>query len=234
MDENIYVNIPVGPSGCGKTSLAIEQIHLYPDMVIISKDKLREMFYGQYAYKHSYEEMVSEAASYLIMCALANGHSLFIDETNLTLSRREELLKEVGKFKKMSFRPVKIIGWYFKIGESFVDKLIKTRFKENKGVEASSWKKVIMDQVSLMTPPQREEGFDVIHVIDRDKLTDQTFAQSCYLRQKEFALRMKTVVLAPESGVCPKCKESIWTVENVARSYNSLVTGCPFCGYSFC
>ncbi len=234
MDENIYVHVPVGPSGCGKSSLAIDLIQKYPDMMIVSKDKIREMFYGKYAYKHNFEDVVADAASYLLMCVLVAGNSVFLDETNLTVEQRSNLVAEANKFKKMSHRPVKVVCWYFKIGECFVDTLIEKRVRENKGVSGEGWKKIIMEQVERMAPPSREEGFDVVHVIDRDRSTDVSFAAVCYQRQVELAKKRKTVTFVPASGMCPKCKELVWTVENVARSYDSLVTGCPYCGYSFC
>lgn len=237
MDNAIYVHIPVGPSGCGKSSLAIEKMHSCPDLMIVSKDKIREMFYGQYTYKHNFEDTVSDAAKELMWIVLKRGNSLFVDETNTTINKREEILALISRFRTLYHiypRIIKTVAWYFKIGEAFVDILIQKRFKENKGVEATSWKKIIMDQVACLVPPTKEEGFDEVYVIDRDKMTDASFSKTCYDRQEEYARKIRAITLAPLSGLCPWCGENIWTVENVARSYDTLITGCPHCGHSFC
>lgn len=236
MDNAIYVNVPVGPSGCGKSSLAAERMYLYPDMMIVSEDKIREMFYGKYAYKHNFEEIVHEAARETMWVVLRNGSSLFVDEINTTMKAREEILTLVRRFCTLCHpsRPIKVVAWYFKIGEGFVDYLIGKRMEENKGLDPIRWKKIIMDQVACLVPPTREEGFDEVYIIDRDNMTDESYAKKCYNQQCSYAEKIKAHVFVPRSGTCPKCNGTIWTVENVVRSYDELITGCPHCNWSFC
>jgi hypothetical protein len=236
MDNAIYVNVPVGPSGCGKSSLAAERMHLYPDMMIVSKDKIREMFYGKYAYKHNFEDVVSKAAKEAMWVVLRNGNSLFVDETHTTIAKREEVLSLVRRFCTLCHpsRPIKVIAWHFKIGEGFVDYLIGKRMEENKGLDPVRWKKIIMDQVACLVPPTREEGFDEVYVIDRDKMSDVSFANICYDRQQAYAEKIQAYVFVSRNGMCCECGGNIWTVENVNRSFDELITSCPHCSWSFC
>ena len=52
-----------------------------------------------------------------------------------------------------------------------------------------------------------------------------------YKKQEEYCKKNKLPLFAPE--VCFGCRRNIWDKISEKDSENELITGCPYCGYSY-
>jgi predicted kinase len=80
--------ILVGTIGCGKSSWAKQIASKNPKTKIVSADKFREMFNGQYVYEVELDHLITGAMWSLSHSLLLNGYDVIIDVCNMTRERR--------------------------------------------------------------------------------------------------------------------------------------------------
>ena len=52
--------------------------------------------------------------------------------------------------------------------------------------------------------------------------------------QEEYCEKKKYPLFAPSDGICFSCNRQIYTEITLMECENDLITGCPFCHYSYC
>ena len=64
----------------------------------------------------------------------------------------------------------------------------------------------------------------------KDKELEKLFAQKAYCKETGLPF------FAPNDGICYRCKKNIFSSDEITLDYarNKLITGCPYCCYSFC
>lgn len=88
---NVYITI--GISGSGKSE------HRRDDCLILNKDQLRFMLYNfdktGIDYVKENEQMIQMIAQHVYLRLLKNGHDIYVDETNLTPKKPNEIEREL-------------------------------------------------------------------------------------------------------------------------------------------
>ena len=51
--------------------------------------------------------------------------------------------------------------------------------------------------------------------------------------QLEYCRKHNTPFFAPRNGICYSCGENIFKGITESEAKNTLITGCPYCNYSF-
>ena len=52
--------------------------------------------------------------------------------------------------------------------------------------------------------------------------------------QKKFQDEHKYPDFAPRNGICFRCRRQIYEVISFQKASTKLITGCPYCCYSYC
>lgn len=94
--ENRVIIFMQGAPGSGKSTKAREFVENYPDkkFVIVNKDSLRSMSGAKYS--KSLEKVVNTAQREFIVEALAEGHSVIVDNTNFNPKIINNIIASVG------------------------------------------------------------------------------------------------------------------------------------------
>ena len=109
MRSEVNVYIMTGFTGSGKSFWASQKAK-NANTVIISRDSLRTMIKGRYAYNTAYEPVLRKIAAYSCKSALLAGFDVIIDELNLTSKARKGWLDVV--FKSVYAKDIRIKANY--------------------------------------------------------------------------------------------------------------------------
>lgn len=63
---------------------------------------------------------------------------------------------------------------------------------------------------------------------------NKVYINSCVNAQREYCNKNNVPMFIPEDGVCFRCKRNIFSKITIIGAYSTLITGCPFCSYSYC
>lgn len=80
----------LGIPASGKTKWTTEYCKDNPNTVRVNKDSLRLMIYGE-PYKPEWEDFVCTIRDHIISQAIAEGHDVVIDDTNIGKKHRERI-----------------------------------------------------------------------------------------------------------------------------------------------
>lgn len=219
----VTIHMPIGVIGCGKSSLGKAMAAENPNMMIVSKDAIREMLYGCYAYKPPYEKVIDAIAYTTTMKLVKEGIDVFFDDNNLRNSARRSLIRNIS-----NTYPVKFIAhWFYPSIES-----LSRRQDNNLGIDPDVWANVYKEQLKEIQCPDRDEGFQEIRYANRQVVPDT--AERAYMLQQQAAKRLGCAVFVPQSGICPNCRENVWNTDVYKSAAVTIVTSCPHCRRSFC
>lgn len=84
--------ITVGAIGSGKSTWARDLVSKEDNTIIVNRDQIRVMIRGMYTFDYKLESFVKEAANAALEIALDQGLDVVVDECNLTIKRRRELI----------------------------------------------------------------------------------------------------------------------------------------------
>jgi predicted kinase len=160
MIQKIYIMI--GLPGSGKSTSAKKKVE-ETDIVIVSRDSIREMIKGQYCFSPSTEKLVMSITRLAFEEAVSNGFDVIVDETNLTVRMRNRWVS----WAKAINKEVKIVFVVFNEMENNLER----RMNNPKGTSREEWAKVIEDMKKIFTLPKQDEDFDFIEVIDKNGKT---------------------------------------------------------------
>lgn len=151
--------ITVGLPGSGKTTWSKKYIKKYPKTLLISCDDLRQCLHaGKYIFDPKLENLIEKTTNYIICESVTLGKDIIIDETNLTTTRRQSLIKIIKKSAKQKYQ---IIAVNIKCKDN-----LKRRLKESRGYSKKHWEKIIKNMKKNYNPITNNEGFNKIIEIE--------------------------------------------------------------------
>ena len=236
MKEKVQIYILTGFPGAGKSTWAREQVSKDPGIMIVNNDKLREMVFGKYEYRHNTEDVIRQVAELAVFVCVFNGYDVIVDETNLSRVKREQIVLNIRERTRCFFDKGKLLFNYVSFTPSIEH--LKRRMSENRDLGEDNWIRVYNEMLEAYEPVTKEEmeelgisGHTVIGGIGDKKPK----VEDWLLYQRIYCSRCNVPVLAPQNGICFMCNKNIAQTENwVEIAANTHITNCPHCQHSFC
>ena len=160
----------VGNIGSGKTTL-VKQL-TKQGYIVISRDALRYMVGGgEYVFDVDLEPEIFRIERYALRVLSDFGHSIIIDETNMSLTIRG---RHFDCIKDKGYRKIAIIMPRLSKEES-----VARRLASNHGTgDAQVWGDVWERFDKIYTEPTKKEGFDMITTYKEDDETGDYIARN--------------------------------------------------------
>lgn len=153
---NPTVFILCGLIGSGKSTHAKRILSEHPDTLIVNRDALREMAYGGYSFIPHFEPLIKRFAFSMVSSCISRGISVVVDETNLTVKKRQEIIDECTSTP--FYGPLRIVCVWCREGV----RNLEFRMREPRGCTREKWEEVLDSMRKSFEPPTMEEGFDEI------------------------------------------------------------------------
>lgn len=163
----LTVFITIGLPGSGKSAWAKQFVSEHPDTIIVSRDNIREMIYGEYAYYRERESVVKGLQFAMIKDALyTHKRSVIVDGTHITRKHREEIIEAVKEFKESNVDVIKPEFRYVVCHET--ERNVAFRMEADKGASRERWEGVVDGMMKAFEPPDNYEleAFEIAGVID--------------------------------------------------------------------
>jgi predicted kinase len=160
--QKVYV--PIGIIGSGKSTWARTKVQELAaegiDAVIVSKDPIRTMLRGEYAYDPQLESMVKRITVAAIDLALENGVDVIVDETHLTKAKREDLVTHIRN--QYDGSRVRIVFVEFDSNIACIERRVQS---DPRGISPEHWRRVGLDMLASLEPVAGNEPYnELIHV----------------------------------------------------------------------
>ena len=154
MKKKLYITI--GLPGSGKSTWSKKIQKKEKNTIIISRDSIRTMLNGGYAFVPEQEEYVLDLSRIAIKKAMQAGFNIIIDETLLKTVHRAELYRELFQnnlgYEKDWRKKYKIIYVVFKMGlDGYLAYNLMRRKRDKKEQPFKIWEKVIKGMYSTWT-----------------------------------------------------------------------------------
>ena len=150
--QKIY--LPIGLPGSGKSFWAIEKAKNDINIIIISKDNIREMLKGKYIFDDRLEPLVTKITVSAFIEAIYNKNDIILDETNLTKKVRNFWINEAKNINE----DCEIIYVIFPERND----LLERRMRKDRGYSKEKWKEVISELKEIFQPIDEEDKCDKI------------------------------------------------------------------------
>lgn len=137
-----------GLPGSGKSTIAKKYAE-DNNALIVNKDKIREMLFGEYAFKKEFEPTVSFIAMKAIEDIDDREVSFVVDECNITKQHRENVMHHVY------LRVTEVVVIYVKTD---IQTCIKRRTADTKGYKPEKWEEVITGMNANFEESTEEEA----------------------------------------------------------------------------
>jgi predicted kinase len=212
--------ITIGNVGEKKSTWARQKVKQDFDTLIVSKDAIREMIYGEYGYKYEIERVVSGIALHSITTILLDNKNVIIDETNLSSNKRRTLITNIKTLLSVNEgAPARFVYVHF----GSTTEGLERRIKDPRNMTAAKWTEVWKGLHSLYEPPTYDEGVDeIIDMCPRQTLTD---------KMRKYCSENNLPFVMPENCMCPFCRQSF--LHLVGNDSTKYITSCPICNRSF-
>lgn len=146
----------IGLPGSGKSTFARRMLQMSLHPVVINRDSLRKMIYGDvYNFDTIYEPMIKQMAYSCANDALTAGFSVIVDETNLGRSKRKDWID----FFNTLHIDVEFI-YFPKNGNN-----VEYRMCDGRGYSKEYWAEVIANMERGFEEPSLAEGVKNIYTI---------------------------------------------------------------------
>jgi len=153
MEQIVHVNI--GLPGSGKSRWARNYVKDHPNTVIICRDNLREMVYGEYEYHRDRESDIKDMEVVLICFALHRYRDVILDGCHISRRQRAAVRKAVditlGDWKDGP--DIRIHYEVFPENKRNVD----FRMEGDKGVSRERWEGVVDGMLAAYEAPTEDE-----------------------------------------------------------------------------
>lgn len=143
--------ILIGPIASGKSTWSKNFIKDNPETLIVNRDSLREMVYGEYLFLPEKEPIIKRMAIECTKIALWNDYDVIIDETNLTRKKRESFLKNL---KDVMEEDIEYKYIYFSSQNGNVERRMKS---DSRGYTKEKWQEVYDGMMKVIEKPTEEE-----------------------------------------------------------------------------
>lgn len=120
--------------------------------MIVSKDKIREMVYGEYQYREEMETVIRLLQLSMITTLSGLNVHIIVDETNISVEKRSSLIKLA-----LQLRMVPVIVYVKGNGNN-----LKNRMTDPRGYSEEKWHDVIESMRRDFEVPTEKEGCRVI------------------------------------------------------------------------
>jgi hypothetical protein len=212
--------ITIGNVGEMKSTWARQKVKQDFDTLIVSKDALREMVFGEYGFKHAIEPVIRNIAIHAIVAPLLMNINVIVDETNLSKEKRIKLIKDIKAFVEIN-KGGQVRFVYIHFGSTTEG--LERRINDPRNLTAAKWTEVWKGLHSLYEAPTHDEGVDeIIDMRPRQTLTDK-MRKHCSENNLPFVM--------PENYMCPFCRQSF--LHLVGNDSTKYITSCPICNRSF-
>jgi predicted kinase len=217
------VTLTIANVGAGKSTWARAQAKEKFDTVIINKDAIREMLFGEYGFKNEIEPLVNSIAITAAINALRLNLNVIFDETNLTKEKRIRIIKVI----RNELPGTRIIYACFPMGREGLER----RKKDPRTFTSDHWERVWNNLQSIYEEPSFNEGVDeIIHCTGG--LKEEKYFFTVYDRQKSLCISKNFPFVLPEGCTCPSCRRDFSSaIEHIAGTI--YVSSCPYCSRSF-
>lgn len=152
----MIVHVNIGLPGSGKSKWSRDYVRDHPNTIIICRDNLREMVYGNYAYHRGREATIKGMEAALIRLAIAQGHDVILDGCHISQAHRRAVRDIVNSI------PVaqdSISLHYEVFPENKCN--IEFRMVADKGVSRERWEGVIDGMMGAYEAPTEAEMEDL-------------------------------------------------------------------------
>jgi tRNA uridine 5-carbamoylmethylation protein Kti12 len=159
--KKLFVMIGIPGSGKSHQSKKIIDAHNNEGIVVINRDKIREMLsveYSDYDFKQ-YEKLCINIARFSIMEATRMGLNIIVDETNLNVKSRKRVVSYV---KSLDSEYEVIYVWCTESKNN-----LKYRMENPKGVSEDCWRNVIEKMKQNFEEPDEKEGYNKLVYVHR-------------------------------------------------------------------
>lgn len=142
----------IGNIGSGKSTWAKEFVKNNPKTKIVSADKFREMFTGEYKYEAGLDDVIDDCMVSAINRLLWNSFDVIVDVCNLFEGRRNTWLSTKFDKKVAVIFPAKDKEWH-----------VKNRLK-NSHTENTDWGQIYEDNVKSFQKIDETQFDEVINI----------------------------------------------------------------------
>ena len=141
--------IMCGLPGSGKSTIAKRIKDNHENVVIVSKDAIREMLYGEYAYVKSDEVMIKHMVLQMYFQVIKFGRGLILDATHLTRKVRLEIIDELQAISSEEI--------VFEIVLCEHRDSLENRLKDARSLPKAVWKEVFESMEKSFEIPECDE-----------------------------------------------------------------------------
>jgi predicted kinase len=144
-----------GLPGSGKSTWAKKKAK-ETEALIINKDQIRTMLFGEYGYRPEVEDIVRKITHGSILAVKSSKRDVIIDECNITKEKRSEVM--------MYTETTPTVCVYFTEKENN----LKNRMHDRRGIPMEQWESIIMNMSESFEEPTIDEGFISIEEVSID------------------------------------------------------------------
>jgi predicted kinase len=158
----------IGLPGSGKSTWANQYAQNHENTIILNRDSLRTMIKGKYCFDLQYESFLKKMLDNMLKEALNYNYDIIIDETNLTIRRRLQIINIIHNYAKdmlidHNLIPIKYIWFTENVNN------LKNRMKDNRNYTEQKWNDVIESMKKIFEAPSPIEGYDQIIIINSNE-----------------------------------------------------------------
>jgi len=211
----------IGNVGEGKSTWARDKAYKDFTTLIISRDSLREMVFGQYGFKNEVEPLVRDMSFCNAAIALRQDYDVILDETFLSRDKRIEAMTRINVLltENNYLGNVRFVYIFFGSSKNGLEK----RMKDPRNVPPERWIEIWTMLDGIFEKPSYDEGVnEIVDMRKREDVIDEL---------KKYAKKNKLPFVMPETYMCPSCNQSFRHL--VGNEDSMYITSCPICNYSF-
>lgn len=150
----INIHFTVGLPGVGKSTYI--KNHKQISDLIVSRDAVRTMVYGEYNYRGEEEALIFAIASNSVGCMVYDKRNIWVDETGITLKTRNKWKEMLGMNINCNLVAIKTIYHVFPV--LTLEQYVERRSNNLRGYTKEYWIKVISDMLKVYEPVTEAEG----------------------------------------------------------------------------
>jgi predicted kinase len=211
----------IGNIGEKKSTWAREKVFKEFSTVIISRDSLREMVFGQYGFKNEIEPVIREMSHCNAVIALRQGLDVIMDETYMSRKKRTESIVAIKKLlvENNYTDTVRFVYVYF----GSTKEGLARRQADPRNIKPEKWTEIWEGLNSIHEPPTHDEG---VH-----EIVDMRPAQTMLDKMRLYCAENNLPFVMPDNYMCPSCRQSFRHL--VRNDETRYITSCPICKHSF-